>query len=75
MRLRVRGAPPAGEVADVLIHNLSPTGLSSKAPRDSRSATRSSWSCLRRPRALRRWSGPAGIFRVRVRSPAACRGA
>lgn len=27
MRLRVRGAPLAGEVADVLIHNLSPTGL------------------------------------------------
>ena len=27
MRLRVRGAPPAGEVADVLIHNLSSTGL------------------------------------------------
>lgn len=27
MRLRVRGAPPAGEATDVLIHNLSPTGL------------------------------------------------
>ena len=27
MRLRVRGAPPVGEVADVLIHNLSSTGL------------------------------------------------